>query len=307
MSSEESWAEAFGRMQAFAFTTVHGLMRSQVHEDGATEEREVEFWHQSPDRWRIEDELGLWYLDDGERVLLRTGNDMALVSLTTHLGPLPHPRTVLGTVFGGRRVFGWSDDFTRPLGSGTPVVVAGRRATEFRLAATPGKRADKPYPLRVAVDERTGIPLRVATPEAGYVHEIVALDVDSILPPDIFEWRGPVSTATRDERERRRAGQNWAREQDLPVPRWWPRGVSYSPREGDPETGAFRATLDVNGLAVLFRWPCGTALPEKWKDGFRQYPLHEWADEEWHWALLVDTPLSESDLARVVESIPRDR
>lgn len=296
-------------MQTAAFTTVHGRMRCQSPAGDATNDCEVEFWHETPDRWRIEDEHGLWYLDDGDRVLLRTDNGIEHISLTGHLGPRDqqHPRTVVGNAFGEGRVFGWAEDFPRPLDSGAPVTVAGRRATEFQLAAGPGRRADKPYPLRVAADDQSGIPLRIAVPEMQHVREIVAIELDSPLPQGVFEWHGPVSTATRDARAHRQDGQNWAREQKLPVPRWWPRGMDYYPNEGDRQTGAFRAMLNVNGLAVLLRWPRGTELPESWKDGFGTYPVHRWEDEHWQWALLVDTPLSDDDLARVIESIPHDR
>lgn len=90
------------------------------------------------------------------------------------------------------------------------------------------------------------------------------------------------------------------------MPRWWPTGVTYSSSDGDRQTRAFRAMLNVNGLAVLMRWPLGTDLPDNWKQGFRQYPLHRWDDERWHWALLVDAPLNDDDLARVIASIPQD-
>ncbi|QDQ98706.1 hypothetical protein [Tomitella fengzijianii] len=309
MSPEQAWAEAFGRMKTAAVTTIHGRMRCESPAGDATNTYEIEFWHEAPDRWRIEDEYGLWYLDDGDRVLLRTDNGIEHVSLTGHLGPRrsQHPRTVLGNAFGAGRMFGWAEDFPRPLNSGTPVTVAGRQATEFQLAASPGRYADKPYPLRVAADDQSGLPLRIAVPEKRHVREIVAIDLDAALPPDVFAWHGAVSTATRDAHEHRRAGQNWAREQQLPVPRWWPRGVHYYANEGDPDTGAFRAVLDVNSLAVLLRWPCGSELPDSWKDGFRTHPVHRWDDERWQWALLVDTPLSDDDLARVIESIPQDQ
>lgn len=206
MSPEEAWTEAFGRMQTAAFSTIHGRIRSQSPDGDVTTVHEAEFWHEHPDRWRIEDEHGLWYFDDGDRVLRRTDNGIEHVALTDSLGPREpqHPRNLLGNAFGASRTYGWSENFPRPLDSGTPVTVAGRRATEYQLGASPGRRVDKPYPLRITADDDSGLPLRVTVPEARWAIEIVDLDLDGPLPSGIFTWPGLHSHSQRTSSPRGR-------------------------------------------------------------------------------------------------------
>ena len=307
MAAELSWAEAFGRMQAVGFSTVHGRMRYRTPSGEDVKEGEVEFWHQPPEKWRVEDEQGLWHLHDGQRLLIRTTGGMELMSPTTSMSfRQEHPQTLFGTPHGTGRAFAWMHDFATPLGSGTPTEIAGRHAWEFRLAAAEYKRARKPYPLRVAVDSSTGTPLRMAMPEAAYFLEIVEFAADHALPQDIFAWDGTPSTTLHDERERDRARMRWVEEQQLPMPRWWPGGIHYHPGDGDPDTGAFQVMLEVPGFPELARWPRQTPMPERWSHRYTGRHVHRWSDQHWEWALAVSEPLSEQDLAQVIDSIPRD-
>jgi hypothetical protein len=101
-----------------------------------------------------------------------------------------------------------------------------------------------------------------------------------------------------------RQGHEWLEEQDLPVPRWWPAGVGYSTRQGDPQTGAFSVDLEVPGYPLLARWPVGSEPPRYWTQTTDGRHMHEWSDGTWQWSMAVDEPLDDEELTRVMESIP---
>lgn len=307
MAAELSWAEAFGRMQAVGFSTVHGRMRYRTPSGNGVQEGVVEFWHQPPEKWRVEDGQGLWHLHDGQRLLIRTTDGMELMSPSTAMKfPREHPQALFGVPRGTGLAFDWMHDFTTPLGPGTPVEVVERHAWEFELAASEHKRARKPYPLRVAVDASTGTPLRMSMPEAAYFMEIVEFEPDCALPQDIFTWSGTPSTKLRDVRERDMAKKRWVENQQLPMPRWWPGGVGYHSGDGDPDTGAFQVMLEVPGLPELVRWPRQTPMPGRWSDRHKGRHVHRWSDQHWEWALAIAEPLDDHDLAKVIDSIPHE-
>jgi hypothetical protein len=302
IDEEPSWPEALGRLQAAGFRTAAGTIR---HTLPGGEPGELRFWHEVPDRWRVEDEQGVRHLADGRRELVRTGDGMEDFSLAAMRHGLPHPQGLFGVRAGrGTVEFDWLRDFPVPDGPGVAVEVAGRRAWEFTLPAAEAKRARKPYPLRVAVDEATGTVLRLAIPEAGYVVELTEFTVDG-APPS-FAWDGPVSTRHADERAAAERVRHWLAEAALPMPHWWPHGLAHHGGDGDPATGAYRVLLEVPGHPELSRWPAGTPMPGTWAGRHPGRHVHRWSDARWEWALAVDRPLTEPDLARVIESIPAD-
>ena len=87
--------------------------------------------------------------------------------------------------------------------------------------------------------------------------------------------------------------------------RRWPLGLGHHGGDGDPDTGAYRVMLEVPGFPELCRWPAGTAMPAQWKRRQEQRHMHRWSDENWEWALKVEQPLEDEDLAQVIESIPQ--
>ena len=298
------WPEVLGRMQAVGFRTATGTIRWRLPGGGSVEQGELRFWHRIPDWWRVEDERGVRHVADGRRQVVRSGDRMEDLSQVDMSFGQWHPRTLFGVRRGSGVEFDWLRDFPTPAGPGEPAEVAGRRAWEFAMVAVERKRARKPYPLRVAVDEATGTPLRLAIPEAGYVVELVEFHPDAELSADVFTWDGPVSTRHAEERVEAERVHRWLDESELPMPRWWPRGIGYHGGDGDPATGAYRVLLEVPGFPELSRWPVGTPMPAQWDQRHGQRHVHRWRDERWEWALAVDGPLAEGELTRVIESIP---
>lgn len=296
-----TWHEAFGRVQAAGFRTAAGTIRHRLPGD---EQGELRFWHQVPDRWRVEDERGVWHIADGQRQLMRNSGRMEDFSGVYLNFGQRHPQVLFGLRRGPWVEFAWLRDFPTPDGPGALIEIAGRRAWEFALVAAEGKRARKPYPLRVAVDEATGTVLRLAIAEVGYVVELTEFTVDGELPEEIFTWGGPVSTQRIDERAEAERVRHWLIDAELPVPHWWPRGLLYHGGDGDPSTGAYRVLLEVHGYPELSRWPTGTPMPEGWDQRHARRHVHRWSDKHWEWALAVDQPLTEAELTRVIGSIP---
>lgn len=302
MSDEAlTWPEAFGRVLAVGPRTATGTIRYRLPGE---ERGTLRFWYGVPDRWRVEDERGVWHVADGRRQLVRqTDGVVDLSGVTIGFGQR-HPTTLFGVRRGGAVEFDWLRDFPHPDGVGAPVEVAGRRAWEFALSAVEHKRARKPYPLRVAVDKATGIVLRLAIPEADHLVELTGLTVDADPPADVYLGRPRVHPVRRGTR-RARTRPRWLARTPLPVPRWWPRGVAYHGGDGDPATGAYRVLLETPDLPELSRWPAGTPMPPGWDRGHGQRHVHRWRDERWEWALAVSEPLTGEELARVIESIPQ--
>ncbi len=296
-----SWPQAFGRMRAPGFHTATGRLRYRLSDE---EPGEVRFWHGVPDRWRVEDERGVRHVTAGQRQLVRGGDGLEDMTGTGISFGQHHPRYLFGVRRGHDVEFDWLRDFPDPHGPAEPVEVAGRRAWEFAMPAVAHKRARKPYPLRVTVDDATGTVLRLAIPEAGFLVELTELAVDVELPAEVFDWEGPVSTRHLEERAERERARRWLDETPPPVPRWWPRGLGYHGGDGDPATGAYRVLLETPDFPELSRWPAGTPMPSDWDHRHGRRHVHRWHDVRWEWALAVDEPLTEEELARVVASIP---
>lgn len=125
------------------------------------------------------------------------------------------------------------------------------------------------------------------------------------MPEEIFTWDGPVSSRHAEERVEAERVRRWLAEAELPMPRWWPRGLGHHGSDGDPATGAYRVLLEVPDFAELCRWPVGTSMPACWDQRQQRRHVHRWSDERWEWALAVDQPLTEEEVTRVIESIPQ--
>lgn len=299
-----TWVEAFGRTQAVGMHTATGVIRYRLPGGESVRQGEVRFWHRIPDQWRVEDESGVWHIADGQRQLIRRPYGMEDMSQTSMTFRQHHPLTLFGVRRGSGVEFDWLRDFPIPTALGECVEVAGRRAWEFALKAVEGKLARKPYPLRVAVDEATGTVLRLSISEVDYVIELVEFDPDAELPEKIFTWDGPVSTAHAEERAETERIHRWLAEAELPMPRWWPRGLGYHGSDGDPGAGSYRVLLEVPDFPELCRWPVGTDMPAQWQQLQQHRHVHRWSDEHWEWALAVDQPLAAGELRKVIESIP---
>jgi len=305
-----TWAQTLGRMAAFGVRTATGVTRYRdprhVDDDGRVEEGGCRFWYAAPNSWRVEDQDGVCHVQDSEWTYLRdhAGRMQRMPGRTLGLATSNgHPATLFGTVEDRVERFTRADDFSVPMGPPVAVEVAGRRCWEFTLAPPPN-HPRKPHPLRIAVDDATGTVLRLEVPELqGYV-VITEFQVDVDLDPALFSWDGPVATDHEDELAAMRDSDEWLREQELPVPRWWPAGVGYSTHRGDPQTGAFSLGLEVPGYPMLARWPVGGEPPRDWALHTEGRHRHEWSDATWQWSLAVEEPLTEDELTRVVQSIP---
>lgn len=138
-----TWPEAFGRMQAVGFHTATGRMRWRL---GAESVRQggLRFWHRVPDRWRVEDEQGVWHVADGQRQLVCSHGLREDLSRASMSFGQRHPQPLLGVRQGRGVEFDWLRDVAVPDGPGEPVEVTERQAWEFGLVAVEGKRARNP-------------------------------------------------------------------------------------------------------------------------------------------------------------------
>jgi len=105
------------------------------------------------------------------------------------------------------------DDYSVPTGPAVAIDVAGGRGWKFELAPP----AHKPHPLRVAVDDVTGLLVRMGVRETGAYTEMVEFHVDVSVPDDrrtrISAW---FNAADRSSLSCRRAPgprlQGWSHE-----------------------------------------------------------------------------------------------
>ncbi|HSF26958.1 MAG TPA: hypothetical protein VLC50_05510 [Actinomycetes bacterium] len=307
-----SWSQMLGRMAGFGARTATGALRfrdpgipadADAPERAEPREGTCRFWYAAPDRWRVEDERGVWHVQDDHWINLRDdqGRMQRLPREGTIWGfALGHPQYLFGSSNDRLERFTRDNDFSLPMGPATAVTVAGRSAWEFVLAPPP----HKPHPLRVAFDDATGVVVRMAVPELSFLIEITELAVNLELDAQTFTWTGPVATDQYDDIVGQARAREWLEQQRVPVPRWWPDGLGYSPASGDPETGALSVELSAPGEPMLARWPIGGAQPPYWDLRTEGRHVHTWSDGTWQWALAVTAPLTDDDLARVIASIP---
>lgn len=298
-----SWAQMLGRLAAIGFRNARGIVRYDIPTgNGSAEQGSCEFWFAAPNRWRVEDDAGVLHVQGGEWLYVRDRDGrmqrLPLATTSWHFDT-NHPWTLVGRPDERLRRFTDPNDFSIPMGPGVPVEVAGRRCWEFTLTPPPRK----PHPLRLALDDLTGTVLRMAVPELGSIVVAERIETDVEVADDMFFWTEPYATTWLDERTHWRRTREWLEQQQLPVPRWWPTGVAYSPMQGDPDTGAFSVSLMVPGDPDLARWPVGGVPPQYWSERAERRHVHQWSDGAWQWALAVDEPLTEDDLAQVKGSI----
>ena len=221
-----SWPHMLGRMAAVGARTATGALHFRdpgtpadpgIPERVDPREGACRFRYAAPDRWRVEDERGAWHVQDDHWVHLldehglmqRMPNDAMIVAL-----PLEHPQTLIGHPRERNERFTRDDDFSVPVGPGVATRVAGRDAWEFVLA--PPRR--KPHPLHVVVDDATGIVLRMAVPEMGFLVEMTELHIDVELDAGVFTWTGPVATDRYDDLVGHRRAQTWLEQERIRCP-----------------------------------------------------------------------------------------
>lgn len=294
-----------GRMAAVGFRTARGALRYREPSDDGPVEGRTRFWFAVPDRWRVEDDAGPTHIHDGEWVYIRDpdGRMQRMPQQTTTWSfRSGHPQALFGA--NHDRILRFTDptDFSVPTGPAVAVEIAARRCWEFTLAPPPRK----PHPLRVALDDATGTVLRMSVLELDAVTEAEEFEPDVPVPDELFRFDGDVATEWLEERVMDTTVRQWLESRTLPVPRYWPAGLPYSPVEGDPDTGSFSTDLEVPGLPALARWPAGGEPPRHWEARTQGRHVHRWRTGDWQWELAVETPLSGEDLTRVIESIPPD-
>lgn len=301
-----SWAQLVGRMAAAqGCRTARGEMRYRdpdQHGRRATREGAVRFWYAVPNRWRLEDDAGVRliqgsehsYHRDGDGRLQRRSSEVLYGYDLTHPARLFDATDVV-TGAGGFHGF-------VPVGAPAPVEAIGRVAWEVRLQPPPHKS----HAVTLVVDDATGVVLRIAAEDVGALAEMTALEPGVDVDPALFEWDGPFATDVEDELTRMRVRHAELESRRFPVPRWWPTGPRVHPHDGDAETGMFVVHLDVDGRPLLARWPREGTPPQGVAEDSAARHAHRWSDDRWEWALVVDEPLSETHLARVVDSIPTD-
>ena len=207
-----SWRQVLGRVNALRYGTATGMIRYRDPDGGRADcgegwgDEPVEgvnrFWHAAPDRWRVENERGVYHVQNDEWLYVRDegGRMQRLPRHATAWGfSVGHPWTLFGNHLDRGTLFTDQDDFSVPTGPGVAVEVAGRTAWEFVLAPPPRK----PHPLRVAVDDTAGMLLRMAVPQADAYAEMVELHLDAPVPDDLFSWDGPISTDWSEDTQRR--------------------------------------------------------------------------------------------------------
>lgn len=209
------------------------------------------------------------------------------------------PVELLGRSGERHRRFGDPDDFSTPTAGPVEVEVAGRRAWEFTLAPPPRK----PHPLRLACDDETGAVVRMASPEAGALLELVEFHPDVEIAEERFRWNGPMRTDWADQIQQEFRGEQWLQQHPPPVPCWWPSGVNYVPLHADPMTGAFTIELEVPGVPALAHTPRDGGVGPDWRGRDNGRHIHQWSDETWHWALAVNEPLTDDELATFANSL----
>lgn len=303
-------AQLAARMaDAHSCGTARGELRYRVVEKDAAgraddgEARSVRFWFAAPRWWRLEDDDGVrrlqgpahsYYRDQHGR-LQRRGPD---VQYGHGLSDPARYFDAADLLTGAGATHGLV-----PRGEPRPVEVDGRSGWEVLLEPAPDAAGAREV-LTLVVDDDTGVLLRYAVAGHGVLGEITRLETGGAIDPTTFVWDGPYATDLEEELARREATHRWLDSRQFPVPRWWPTGPASHARDGDARTGAFFVVLEVEGHPGLARWPRGGVPPARLEE--QTGHVHRWSDARWEWALVVQAPLSDEDLARVVDSIPPD-
>jgi hypothetical protein len=243
-----------------------------------------------------------------ERPVVIFGRDTRWVDFGDDGVPTAYPRTTSSFSWNGQELLyrrpasRWEgNDFTKLTGPIESVEFLGRSAWEFELAPP----SHKPYPLQMIVDAATGLLLREANADFGSVQEWASLNVDAVLPDELFVWDGP-SKPPQDhmaEHERDMARrQDWLAERAIAATLTLP--LHLLPHEFDDETGSIYASVEVQLTGTLLRRARSESVwPEV--DTVHYPHSHRWSDERWDWFLGSDRPLDDGQLAALREQLTR--
>jgi hypothetical protein len=304
------WPELVVRMQLAEPPPLRAtvLLRDRREGRRGPEERIERVAFRPPDHARVEDAAGrptrirapgvMWFVRDGVAEM----SPRAAESDGWH-HPLLRPAAAPGA-FTDRR------GLHRVVDGPHRETVLGRTAWRVTLAPTP----HKPRPVTLWIDDEHGFLLRAearaeGSPDPVHLIALTELELGATLDDSLFTWEGPVDDTWVRERERRRRAQEAYSRRPPQVPRYWPTGVRYDLRDGDPSTGSWTVDLDVAGRsdperpswARLDRRPLGAPA----YDGAEGH-VHRWSDDRWQWTLECGEALSEDELASVIASIPAD-
>ncbi|WP_051406519.1 hypothetical protein [Williamsia sp. D3] len=192
--STPSWVELAGRNAAAETVYVSGSMRTSAKEGNETPGPVFDFWHGPHDRWRIEREGDVVYIQGaGEKPLVRIdgeirrlGGDIHVVNLGAHFSPVD--------LLGGDSLLRRMSQKMRVATPPAPIDRAGRAAWKTTLLS----RSDDS--IEITFDDITGIIVGVGNPERGELFEVYDVSEHDDLPADLFVWTGPVVEAEPRDR-----------------------------------------------------------------------------------------------------------
>lgn len=248
-------------------------------------QREAEFWHVAPDRWRIEAAGEVRAVHDGERVVVWLADGP--VSGTRLLAP-GGPADLLHPVApGGPRLPGGREPST---GSVAEAELLGRRCWHWTHEGG-----------ELWVDDASGCALRRTTAEGTL--ELTELEIDCLVENDLFSAPDDVPPAPPLGGVPPEPHEHPRRPDEPPfrVP-WWPFGCTAFPIAGDPDVPEV--------LLVLQEAPSGTDLwlgiaPAGRDARTAGDSFHRWEGDGWTFALSWRGTLDETDLRQLVDSVPR--
>lgn len=247
-----SWPRLAGRLATARVATLQGRWR--YVEDGRTSTGT--FAHRAPDDWATFDEAGAL---DHEHSAQRLG------ALVLERG----------------------EDYHRPAGPVRAVEHAGRPCWEVALEPP----AHKSGLLVLTVDDATGLCLRTANPDHGFVHELLDVVVDEPVDDAVL---APLR-AEQAEHERMSRLYRLHGQRPVPTPRWFPW------RRGWDEGPGLRVVEFDGGTGSVGRAPLGEqAAVEEWLE---DATVHRFDHGGWSWAVASEPPVSEQDARRVVEQV----
>lgn len=260
----------------------------------------IRFTHQPPTAWRFEIDGQVSFLD--EALTPPTPEEPQGLRFTT--GPYPW------------RFFGSPLRLVRarhspalaaaiPIAEPEAVLHGGRPGWSVTL------HSSLPTPLRLVVDNATGIILVAECPRTGYHEEITALELRDAIPDSAFRDSDDLAAA-----ERRKAAQynqllQHYRSHALPLPHDWPEPIEAPIiADGDIDSGFLVINL---GGTRTGPGPSGAWLIRQPRTGpaYEAGPLHNpevyvhrWHTAHWQWTLGVEgRPLTQEEFDRARDSV----
>lgn len=277
---------------------VSGAMEHRyIKHDGSLDQGTWTFQHGPGHRWRIERSGQVQYIRDGDTAYARFDDGMRTTHADkTRLAALL-PISPLRFLGGTASILTDLTTDAEPTFVG-PTTVAGRSAWQIRLAV--GTDHDS---TEIDFDQETGLVLGLRGLDGKLTAAMTEVRVGDQIPDDAFTWEGPTAPSRLIERTSATQIQQ-LREIPASVPRYWPTGVGYIPRAGDPDTGELILSLEVDGAPILARWPLNahlTLLDQLLVVGHPHQA--DWSDEKWHWRLLTRAELSPPEIERIRKSM----